>query len=68
MATVTGNFVPVMKDASIKQCIFDEPIDVEGKSVNVDEVVETKIYQSSKDIDIVLKDSEKTEEDGEIIP
>lgn len=70
MATVTGNFVPEIKDADRKQCVFDEHIDVEGKAVNVDEVVEGKVYESAKDIDTILKASDEIieVESEEIIP
>lgn len=62
IASVTGNFIPEIKDDR-KQCIFDEHVDVEGKKIDIEAVVESKVYESSKDVDVVLKVSEEEVKD-----
>lgn len=58
LAAVEGAGIPVMKDTTTrKQCIFDLPVLIEGKSVNVNNVVESKVYQSSTEAGTVLKAS-----------
>lgn len=64
LATVEGNFVPVLQD-SRKQVVFDKTFDVYGKMVDLNAVEEGKVYKASKDQSILKEDSSIT--DAEVI-